>query len=347
MPGMTMVRFDLHTALTAWQWSPFSLLVLAGVVAAAYWYLRAEWRLAARGRRWPTRRRLAFLGGLLAIDIALQSPLARFTGDYFQAHVYQHLMLMVVAPPLLAMGAPSTLLLQTSGRSVKTRWLHVLRSRPFAVLTHPITVGCMYFGTMFVFFLTPLINDAMTHMALMDVVNVFFLFGSCCYWWPLVGLDPIVHWKMGHGTRMATVLIGGPIETVLGLAIMSQHTPIASMYTVASTQSGGGLLWGLTDIATLIAFIPMFVQWMHSEERHNVRDDARRDREAEAMAGAALAAAAVTDAGAEADGSRAPVGAPAGSGRQQPAVLPDRPLTAWEAEWLARTGSIPPRAVAD
>lgn len=340
MPGMTMVRFDTHTALTAWQWGPFPLLVVASLVAIAYWYLHAEWRLAARGRTWPTRRRLSFLAGLLAIDLALQSPVATFANDYFQSHIYQHLLLMLVAPPLLAMGAPSTLLLQTASRRNKTRWLGVLRSRPFAALTHPVTVGLMYFASMFVFFLTPLLNFSMTHMWLMDLVNLFFLFGATCYWWPLVGLDPIVHWKMSHAQRMVSVLMGGPIETVLGLAIMSQNTPIASMYTVTSTQAGGGLLWGLTDLATVVAFVPMFIQWMRSEERANVRDDARRDREAAGAEAAALAAA-----------SQGPGRAPAGGGTGVALGVPvaaattaDRPLTAWEAEWLARTGSIPPRA---
>lgn len=330
MPGMTMVPFDAHTALTAWRWSLFPVAAVVVLVATAAWYLRAEHRLAARGRRWPVRRRLSFLAGLVAVDLALQSPVAAFAGGYFQAHVVQHLLLMVVAPPLLAMGAPSTLLLQTAGRATKSRWLAVLRSRPFAVLTHPFTVGLMYFGAMFAFFLTPLIGYAMDHMALMDAINAFFLFGSCCYWWPLVGVDPIVHWKMGHGTRMAAVLAGGPIETVLGLAIMAMHTPIAPMYSVGGTQTGGGLLWGLTELATAAAFVPMFVQWMRSEERRGVRDDARWDREAQTAAHAAE-----TSAG---EGPITP--APAG-------VAPARALTAWEAEWLARTGSIPPRAVAD
>lgn len=334
MPGMTMVPFDGHTALTAWEWGPFPLAVTAGVIALAYWYLRAERRLAARGRRWPVRRRVSFLAGLLAIDLALQSPVATFAGDYFQSHIVQHLLLMVTAPPLLAMGAPSTLLLQTASRATKTRWLAVLRSRPFAVLTHPLVVGLMYFGAMFAFFLTPLLGYAMEHMALMDAINLFFLFGSCCYWWPLVGVDPIIHWKMGHGARMVSVLAGGPIETVLGLAILSMHTPIASMYTVSSTQTGGGLLWGLTELSTAVAFIPMFVQWMRSEERQTARDDSRRDREAAAAAAAPTVAVRTGT-----PGATAPAAAPV--------QVADRPLTAWEAEWLARTGSVPPRAVAE
>jgi putative membrane protein len=330
VPGMMdRPRFTLHSALTAWQWGPFALLVLAGLLAVGWWYLRADWRLAERGRRWPGRRRWAFLAGLVAVDVALQSPVSTFTADYFQAHIVQHLLLMVVAPPLLALGAPSTLLLQTSSRATKTRWLAILRSRPFAVLTHPLTVGLLYFGSMFAFFLTPLIGFAMTHMALMDAINLFFLFGSCTYWWPLVGIDPIVHWKMGHGARMAATLIGGPIETVLALAIMSEHTPIAPMYTVAGTQAGGGLLWGITELAMVAAFVPMFVQWLRSEARRTARDDARADR-------LQAAHAAAGDPGAGGSASTAPADA----------AKPARPLSAWEAEWLARTGAVPGQAAA-
>ena len=65
----------------------------------AVWYLRAQSDLAARGRRWRRKRTLSFLAGLVALDLALQSPVATFTMEFFQAHVIQHLLLMVVAPP--------------------------------------------------------------------------------------------------------------------------------------------------------------------------------------------------------------------------------------------------------
>jgi cytochrome c oxidase assembly factor CtaG len=282
MPGMNR-PFNLHTALTAWQSGPFSIAVAVALVGLAYWYLRADWRLAARGRRWPGRRTLAFMAGLLAVDVALQSPVATFTGSYFEAHVTQHLLLMVVAPPLLALGAPSTLLLQSSSRQVKTKWLAILRSRPFAVATYPMIVWFFYFGVMFAFFLSPLINYAMEHMALMDAINVAFLLGGCMYWWPVVGLDPIVHWRMGYGTRLAALSIGVPFEAFLGVAIMSLRTPIASMYSLSSTHSGGALLWAATELAIFVGLIPIFLQWMRADERAGARADARANRAARAQ----------------------------------------------------------------
>ncbi len=324
MNGMSPVTFSPHAALTRWEDSPFALLVVVVLVAAAAWYLRADWQLAARGRRWPWPRTLAFLSGLVAVDLALQSPVATFTGSYFEAHVLQHLLLMVAAPPLLALGAPSTLLLQTASRRTKVAWLHILRSRPFAVLTHPVTVWILYFGVMFAFFLSSLINVAMHHMALMDAFNILFLLGGCLYWWPMVGNDPIVHWKMGYGARMVNILLGGPPEVILGLAILSARTPIASMYSLSSTHAGGALLWISTEVVVAIAFFPIFWQWSRSDERAANRLDTQSRGGNTPLAGGRVQPAI---AGATA--------APAG-----PAVL-DRPLSNWELMWLSRTGTLP------
>ena len=159
--GMKPLRFDLHGALTAWQWSPFSIVVGIALVAVAYWYLSADWRLAVRGRRWPTRRTAAFMAGLIAIDMALQSPVATFTGSYFQAHVAQHLLLMVVAPAPPRPGcAVDFAAPDGQPGNQEPRWLGVLHSRPFAVFTHPVPVWFFYFGAMFAFFLSPLVNYA-------------------------------------------------------------------------------------------------------------------------------------------------------------------------------------------
>ena len=310
MGAMPMVRFTLHGALTAWDFSIFTTVVLAALIGIGVCYLRAEWSLAARGRRGPSGRRAAFLGGLVAVDLAFQSPVADLAGTYFQAHIVQHLLLMVVAPPLLALGAPSTLLLQTASRATKTRWLRVLRSWPFAVLSHPVTVWFFYYGAMFVFFLTPLINVAMWHMDLMDVVNVIFLFGGMLFWWPMVGLDPIVHWKMGHPFRMLNILLGTGMEAFLGVALLNNSHPAASMYTLASTHAGGALLWVSTELVTLGAFFPIYLQWMRSEDRAARRADQTMK-------------------------------ATASSSEESTSPIRPRVLTPWEAEWLARTGTVP------
>lgn len=331
MSSMSRIDFTLHNALTQWGSGPFAMVTVAILMVLGYFYLQGDWRLASRGRRWPRRRTVAFLAGLVAIDLALQSPVATLAGSYFQAHVVQHLLLMVVAPAFLALGAPSTLFLQTARRKNKSRWLGLLRSRWFEVLSHPVPVWFLYFGLMFVFFLSPLINVAMLHMALMDLINVVFLLGGCLYWWPMIGIDPIVHWKMDYGARMVNAMIGAAPETFLGIAIMSDRSPIASMYTLASTHTGGGMLWASTEIATLGAFLPIFIQWMRSEERAGARADAAQDRAGQVVVRSPEDGGRGT--GPEEGALRAP-GRTTGPGL-------DGPLSAWELAWLAKTGSIP------
>jgi putative copper resistance protein D len=318
---MNHIPWSVHAALTRWQDGPFALLTVAVLLGVAYWYLRADWQLASRGRHWPRRRVACFIAGLVAIDLAIQSPVATFTSTYFEAHVIQHLLLMVVAAPLLALGAPSTLLLQTSSRRTKRIWLGVLRSKPFALLTFPVVVWALYFGLMFGFFLTSLINTSMEHMWLMDLMNVAFFFGATLYWWPMVGLDPIIHWRMGYGSRMVNILLGGPPEVILGLAILSAHRSIASMYSLSSTHAGGGLLWISTEAATLMGFIPIFWQWIRADERAARRADQQADK----------ASSLSDDTPLTVDGILAPATTgPGGDG-------------AWEAYWRMRTGRVPGR----
>jgi putative membrane protein len=339
MPGMRQLPFNLHTALTAWAWSPFSLCVLVATLVAAYFYLRGDWRLAVRGRRWKGRRTVAFFLGLAAVDLALQSPVSTFTNWYFQAHIVQHLLLMTVAPPLMAMGAPSTLLLQAGPDWAKRSWRSVLHSRAFAWATHPVLVWFGYFGAMFAFFLTPLVNYAMQHMALMDVINLFFLVGGCMYWWPMVDVDPVVHWRMGYGAKVLNLSLGVPFESFLGIAIMMEKHPEASMYTLASSHWGGGLLWASTEFSTLMGLIPVMWMWVRSDERAARRADARA---------LALDAPASAKPQAWATGPGAAVLLADRAAEPHPMLLGERfrPLfqpgnSEWEARWRAKAGYVP------
>ncbi len=351
---MQLVQFTLHNALTKWNLSAFPVFMVALAVAVGAWYLSAEWKLALRGRRWPVHRTVTFFAGLVAFVLSFCSSVAVFAASYFQAHVIQHLALMVVAPGLLALGAPSTLLLQTGNRRLKQKWLAVLRSRPFAAISHPVVVWFLYFGLMYVFFLTPLINVAMHHMALMDVLNLVFFFSGTLYWWPMVGIDPIIHWKMTYGMRLLNLLLGSAVEAFLGVAILAASRPEASMYSISSTHSGGALLWVATELSTLGGFLPIFLQWAKSEERAGARADSRADARAAQLIPVAVAlpgptpgpvqpgdpAGEVADQSGEvADQVAARAGAVAGARRV--------PANAWEAAWLAKFGQLPGGTVPD
>lgn len=279
MAGMSMghARVDLHNLLLDWLWQPFPIAVDVVLLAAAGWYLRAVDRLDRRGRQWHAWRTVAFLAGLFSVWLALCSSIATFTGQSFVFHIFQHLLLMVLAPPLGALGAPMTLLLQTSDRRLKTQVLKALHSPVFAVIRHPIPVFFLYYLSMYAFFLTGAVGWAMDHMWAMDLINLGFLFGATLFWWPMLGVDPIPGGRMNPGLKIINLLIGVPVESFLGIALMEMTVAAGPMYTVASTHAGGAVLWAASEAVTLLATIPVFVEWVRSDARAARRIDARLD----------------------------------------------------------------------
>jgi putative copper resistance protein D len=259
-------KWSLHTVLSAWTFSPFALCVAALLVLAGSVYLRDEWAMAAAGIRWSSWRMASYFSGLVAVDLALQSPVSALTMTYFQAHVVQHVLLMVVAPPLLAMGAPITLHMNR-GRLNGASLQRVVRSRPARVICHPVPVWFLYYFSMFAFFLTSALDYSMRHMWVMDAVNVAFLLTSLLFWWPLVGADPGFAPSMTPGARAINLLIGIPVESFLALALLSDPRPAAAWYPMSSTRSGALWLWAATVFLTVAALVPVTVQWMGERRR--------------------------------------------------------------------------------
>ncbi len=280
MPPMSMGTappIDLHTILTDWQHGPFPLGVAAVAVAVAAWYLLAVRRLEARGRHWSRWRTVSFLAGLVAVEVALGSSVATLANFTFTAHIVQHLLLMILAPPLGALGAPMTLLLQTSGRPRKRLALRILHSLAFRVLIHPIPVFFLYYLSMYAFFLSGALGYAMGHLWVMDLANLGFLAGATLFWWPMVGIDPTPNGGMNPGFKIINLLIGVPVEAFLGIALLEKTTPAALIYSLATTHTGGAVLWVATEVATIGALAPIYLQWTRADARAARRIDARLD----------------------------------------------------------------------
>jgi cytochrome c oxidase assembly factor CtaG len=93
-----------YAFLRSW---PFEPVVLASLLLSAGVYLRGWLALHRRDPgRWPCRQPLAFGVGLSALFLALASPIELFTSLLLQVHMLQHMLLMMIAPPLLWLGAP-------------------------------------------------------------------------------------------------------------------------------------------------------------------------------------------------------------------------------------------------
>lgn len=266
---------QIHDLLTAWQFGKWLTLVAFIVqLAAAVWYLGAVTRLRHRGRSWSGWRTAAFLAGVLALDIGLVSGLASYDDSVFYVHVIQHVVLMMVAPPLLALGAPITLAIQAARRPLQERIVALLHLWLVRTLTLPLVAGVLYYGSMYVLFLTGFYPFSLRHPLVHDASHLLMFLIGCLFWWPMVAVDQLPN-RPAFSTRIIAIFVGMPLEVFLGLAIMNLGSPIASQHTLSDTHAGGALFWGASMLITFGAAMILLNQWMRQEERAGARRDRR------------------------------------------------------------------------
>jgi putative copper resistance protein D len=263
--------FTSGDLVTGARLEPAAALVIG---LAGWWYLSAARRLAARGRRWPRRRTIPYLGGLVVLAIATQSGVAAADTTSFTAHVVQHLLLGMAAPVLLALGAPVTLALQSSQRELRARLIKLLHSQPVRVITHPVTAWAVFGGSMFALYFTGLYAATLRSTALHDLTHLVFVTAGCLFFWPVVSLDPLPH-RLPYGGRMLYVLVALPFHTIIGVALTTQTQLIAPGLTLTDQQTGAGILWTAGELLGLVAMMIVAAQWMSAEEREALRQDRR------------------------------------------------------------------------
>jgi cytochrome c oxidase assembly factor CtaG len=273
-PGnMAPIRINLHTLLRYWLISPFTCAILAALILAAFWYLQAAGDRAEQGQPWPVGRTVAFLSGLVAIELAFQSSVAMLPYISFPMHVVQKLLLVVVAPPLLAAGSPLALALETSSPTVTRRLVGALRSAPVSVLTHPVSTFFLLYLGLLAYFLTPALGASMRHVWLLNLINLAFLAAASLFWWVVVDRDPVPSEAAG-AHKLA--LLGGAVvaESALGIALIASTKPVASIYTLTGTRTGGAILWAVTMVATVAAIVVIFTAWNRGEEPFDAEEPA-------------------------------------------------------------------------
>jgi putative copper resistance protein D len=271
--------FSAIDIVTKSRFEPASAaLLLLGV----WWYAVAVRRLRLRGRRWAPGRTACYLLGLVIVALATQSGLAAEDTTSFSAHVIQHLLLGMLAPVLLALGAPITLALQASGRPARRRLLRLLHSRAVWIISHPITAWFLFGGSMFALYFTNLYADTLHNTGLHLLVHLHFVLAGSLFFWPVVGIDPTPH-RLPYAGRLLYVLIALPFHTIIGVALVTQRKLIAPGLSLTDQQNGAGILWSAGEALGLIAMFVVVWQWMGAEEREAARLDRQLDAQVAAQ----------------------------------------------------------------
>jgi cytochrome c oxidase assembly factor CtaG len=299
-----------------WQFAP---LVTAFVVLAAGLYLWGVLRVRRRhpARPWPLPRTAAFLGGLAVIVIATQSGVGSYDDVLFWDHMVQHLLLLMVAPPLLVVGQPATLLLHASRNPVHTWTKKLLRSHVVTWITWPVFGVVLYVGVIVGTHLTGFMNLVLANETVHNAEHVLFLVAGYLYFLPLVGREPI-RWKISYPSRIFLLFIAMPVDAFTGLALGSESSnpfpnlavgrPAWAPSPLSDVHIGGAVMWvggaGLMFVLLMTVFFAWSREtrgdgglgWLEVARRANFAAQVTAHQEAAASPGEPPLAAAASDA---------------------------------------------------
>ncbi|MEO6206324.1 MAG: cytochrome c oxidase assembly protein [Candidatus Limnocylindrales bacterium] len=278
----------LASLLLGWTFEPVPTL---GVVVAAgcWWWAVRRVNAAHPGNRVPARRSVAFGLGLAAIALALLSGIDRYDTTLFSIHMVQHVLLTMVAAPLIAMSAPITLLLRVAAPSTRRRWiLPVLHSRAVRILAFPVVAWIAFAAVMWASHFSPLFDAALEDPLMHDLEHVLFLGSALLFWWPVAALDP-APWRMAHPVRALYTFLQLPQNTFLAVVILGATTVLYPHYATTGRtwgpspledqQLAAGIMWITGDVVFILGIIAILYGWMRAEARDAGREDRRADLE--------------------------------------------------------------------
>ncbi|MFJ1646156.1 cytochrome c oxidase assembly protein [Streptomyces sp. NPDC088258] len=291
--GMTMdlPPFTLGRGLA---YSP-DLFFLVGCVLALALYGWAVLRLRRRGDGWPVGRTIGFVLGVLSVALMMCTGLNDYGMVMFSVHMVQHMVISMVSPILLLLGAPVTLALRAlpvagrrGAKGPRELLLALLHSRYLRVITHPAFTIPLFIASLYGLYFTPIFDFLMGsrtgHIAMM----VHFLAVGLVFFWPIMGVDPGPH-RPGYVMRMLELFAGMPFHAFFGIALMMASEPMVATYSSPSASLGidaltdqnaaGGIAWAFSEIPSVLVLIALVYQWYRSEQRQARRSDRAADRD--------------------------------------------------------------------
>jgi cytochrome c oxidase assembly factor CtaG/putative copper export protein len=297
-----LIGYDLTAPPTAlrllFDWR-FNLVFGTAAAVLAVVYLAAVRRLRRRGDRWPAGRTIGWLCGCGALLVATSSGIGRYGPAMFSVHMGQHMLLSMLVPILLVLGAPVTLALRALPPAGRSRppgpreWLlAAVHSPPARLLTHPLVSLPLFVGSYYVLYFSGLFAAALPEHGAHLLMNAHFMATGLLFFWPLIGIDPAPR-RLPPPARLGILFASVPFHAFFGVALMSSATVIGADFyrglalpwvpdPLRDQQLGGGLAWASGEIPLILVVIVLLVQWVRQDERSARRDDRRADADGDA-----------------------------------------------------------------
>lgn len=288
--------FEVSRLWTEWQLdSIWTCLVVLGIV----FYVAGFVRLRRRGDRWPVWRLISFLLGCAILLYNVNGALYLYGRFLFSFHMTEHMILSMIIPIFLVLGAPMTLLLRavkprSDGSMGMREWVLLLvHSKWAAFFSHPIVAGVNFALALLTFYFTPLFRWATyDHVGHMWMI-VHFLIVGYLFVESLIGDDP-TRTRAPYPLRLISLVLVMTFHAFFGLAVMTgTGLLVAEWYgstgrdwgpatAIADQQIGGAVAWGLGEFPTVILAVIVGLQWARSDEKRARREDLRAERDHDA-----------------------------------------------------------------
>jgi len=224
------------------------------------------------------------------------SGVGRYMPAMFSMHMVAHMLLSMLVPILLVLGAPVTLALRTlpsAGRGKPPgprEWLlAALHSRVSRFLTHPIVATMLFVGGFYGLYLGGIFDATVSNHAAHLLMYVHFLVSGFLFYWVVIGIDPTPR-QIPQLAKVAMLFATLPLHAFFGIVLMSMRTVLGGSFyrslqlgwhtdLLGDQRLGGGIAWAAGEVPLVLVMIALLIQWRRSDQRTAKRLDRAADRD--------------------------------------------------------------------
>ncbi|MGK7311502.1 MAG: cytochrome c oxidase assembly protein [Candidatus Longimicrobiales bacterium M2_2A_002] len=271
---------DLQAFLLSWTFEP---TIFFGVLIAGWLYARGWRRLRQRGqggkylKRW---RAWCYYGGLLTVVIALMSPIATFDSVFFFMHMTEHVLLIMIAAPLIWLGAPMVPTLWGFNAPARKRIGKIFHeshpvNRFFTFLTRPGVALAIYVLVLFGWHFPPLYDAAQGSTVVHELEHFMFIAAALIFWWPVIHPSGTKR-RLSYGAGILFIFPAKIAGFVLGAALTLSSEPfyqtfldspsIWGLSPLGDQQLGGLIMWVAGGLLYIIPLLALVIMMMREDE---------------------------------------------------------------------------------
>ena len=272
---------------------PTEPLVIVGVEITAGLYIWGGSRrahLGRRSKRWgpPQWRATAFFSGLAVVLVALDTPVETLARQLFWAHMTQHLLLIMVAAPLLVIGAPGMQIWRALPLSIRRPLARIAVKHPslrpvrrfFAVATGPVAAWLISSGNLWLWHWPTVYDLTLRNHAVHHVEHALFLGLGILFWAQVIDQPPF-RCRMSQIKRVAYVFLAAVQAWALAILLGYASSPYyayaqlpwrpGGISALTDQQLGAGIMWVPGSITYAILIIVCCFLWLRDEDRAAAR----------------------------------------------------------------------------